>query len=115
MKQFSFLVRVPDSYNTEQAKQVNPLWDKTIEQWKADGVYVLSFAFPGKSFTVSGAEKSIKEEVVLSGKLKVVSNLVLQAETMEKALELAKSCPILLFGGSVEVREIPKSISLNLP
>jgi hypothetical protein len=48
MKRFSFLVSVPNTYNTEQAKQVNPLWDKTIEQWKADGVYILSFAFPGR-------------------------------------------------------------------
>ena len=34
-------------------------------------------------------------------------------ETLEAALELAKRCPILAYGGSVEVREIPKPIELK--
>jgi hypothetical protein len=113
MRQFSLLVRVPESYGGEQAKSVNPQWDKLLEEWKSAGVYILSFAFPGESYTVSGAQKSVKEETVLSGDLKAVSNIVLQAETMEGALELAKSCPILSYGGTVEVREIPKPIRLT--
>ena len=113
MKQYSLLVRVPNSYNSEQAKDVNPQWDKVIEKWKSDGVYILSFAFPGESYTVSGTEKTIKKETVLSDNLKVVSNIVLLAETIEQALELSKSCPILPYGGTVEVREIPKSLQLT--
>lgn len=111
MKQFSLLVRVPENYGTEQAKSVGPEWDKLIDQWKATNVYVLSFAFPGESHTVSGKGKQVKKETVLSDGLKVVSNVVLEAETVEQALELAKSCPILLYDGSVEVREIPKGVS----
>ncbi|ACU03520.1 hypothetical protein [Pedobacter heparinus] len=110
MKQYSLLVRVPDTYSTEQAKLVGPLWEKLLEQWKAEGVYILSFAFPGESYTVSGKEHLIKKETVLSGNLKVVSNLVLRAESIEQALVLAKSCPVLLYGGKVEVREIPKPV-----
>jgi hypothetical protein len=113
MKQFSLLIRVPNSYNSEQAKTVNPQWDKLIEKWKAEGVYILSFAFPGKSYTVSGTEKKIKKETVLSDNLKVVSNIVIQAENIERALELSKSCPILLYGGTVETREIPKPIQMT--
>lgn len=112
MKQFSLLVRVPETYSAELAKSVNPKWDKLVEQWKAEGVYVLSFAFPGESYSLSGIEKTVRKESVLSGNLRVVSNIVLQSETMEQALELAKSCPILLYGGMVEVREIPKPIEL---
>jgi hypothetical protein len=110
MKQFSLLVRVPITYGTEQAKLVGPEWDKLLERWKGEAVYVLSFAFPGEGHTVSGPEKKVKKETVLSDNLKVVSNIVLQAETMEQALELAKACPILLYGGTVEVREIPKPV-----
>jgi hypothetical protein len=113
MKQFSLLVRVPETYGGEQAKLVNPQWDKLLEQWNEEGVYVLSFAFPGESHTISGPEKVVKNETVLSGNLKVVSNIVLQSETTEQVLELAKSCPILLYGGTVEVREIPKPIKLT--
>lgn len=112
-KQYSLLVRVPDTYTTEQAKSAGPLWDKLLEKWKADGVYVLSFAFPGESYTVTGNEKAVKKETVLSGNLKVVSNIVLRAAGMEQALAFAKSCPVLLYGGKVEVREIPKPVLSN--
>jgi hypothetical protein len=110
MKQYSLLVRVPDTYTTEQARTAGPQWDKVLEQWKADGVYVLSFAFPGEGHTVTGKEKEVKKETVFSGNLRVVSNIVLQAKTMEVALELAKACPVLSYGGKVEVREIPKPV-----
>ncbi|HEY0771901.1 MAG TPA: hypothetical protein VGD31_16360, partial [Sphingobacteriaceae bacterium] len=113
MKQFSLLVRVPDTYGKEQAQLAGPLWDKLIDQWKEEGVYILSFPFPGESYTVSGSEKIVRKETVLSNNLKVVSNIVLQSESMEQALDLAKSCPILLYGGTVEVREIPAPIKLN--
>lgn len=113
MKQFSLLVRVPLTYSSDQAKSVNPQWDKLLEEWKTKGVYVISFAFPGESYTVSGAEKVVKKEVVLSGDLKVVSNIVLQAETMEAVLEWAKQCPVLPYGGKIEVREIPKAILVD--
>ncbi|MBD2767566.1 hypothetical protein IC235_06640 [Hymenobacter sp. BT664] len=113
MKQFSLLVRVPLTYGSEQAQAVNPLWDKLIAEWKSKGAYVISFAFPGESYTVSGAEKAVKKEAVLSGNLKAVSNIVLQADKVETALDLAKQCPILRYGGTVEVREIPKSILVD--
>lgn len=110
MKQFSLLVRVPDTYTAEQAKAVGPQWNELLDQWKAAGIYVISFAFPGESYTVNGADKSVQKQAVFSGNLKVVSNLVLQVEDIEQAIEQAKQCPVLAYGGSVEVREIPKPI-----
>src|SRR5690554_86606 len=112
MKQFSLLVRVPETYTSEQAKAVYPEWEALLENWKNSGVYVISFAFPGESYTITGAKKEVKEETVLSNNLKVVSNLVVQVENREQALELSKSIPILVYGGSVEVREIPNLIVL---
>lgn len=112
MKQFSLLVRVPVTYSSEQAKSVFPQWEKLLDEWKKSEVYVLSFAFPGESFTVSGSEKKVRKESVLSDNLRVVSNLVVQAGSIDEALTLAKSCPILAHGGSVEVREIVTPIEL---
>ena len=108
MKEFSLLVRVPVTYTSEQVKAAGPKWDALLEQWKADNVYIISFPFPGEGYVVSGPDKSIKKETVVTGNLKVVSNLFVRATDMEKAIELAKACPILEFGGSVEVREIPQ-------
>lgn len=113
MKQFSLLVRVPLTYGCVQAKAVNPLWDNLIAEWKNKGVYVISFAFPGESYTVSGTEKIVKKETVIAENLKVVSNIVLQTDIIETALDFAKQCPILQYGGTVEVREIPKPIPID--
>ncbi|MEO7766609.1 MAG: hypothetical protein ABIS01_04255, partial [Ferruginibacter sp.] len=108
MKEFSLLVRVPLTYTAEQAKAVNPKWDSILSQWIADSVYIISFPFPGEGYVVSGSEKSIKKGAVTSDNLRVVSNLFIRAVNIESAIELAKACPILEFGGSVEVREIPQ-------
>lgn len=113
MKQFSLLIRVPVTYTSEQVKLANPLWEKTLQEWKSKGVYILSFAFPGESYTVSGSTKAVKKETIISNNLKVVSNIVLQAESMEQVIELAKECPILTYEGSVEIREIPKPLQVR--
>lgn len=111
LKQFNLLIRVPENYDGEKAKSVHPQWEKLLEEWKNSGVLVFSFAFPGDSYTVSGASGNVKEETILSDKQKVVSTVVIRAENIEKALELAKLCPILGHGGNVEVREIPQPIT----
>ncbi len=107
MKEFMLLVRVPEDYTTEQAKAVNPKWDQVVGKWKADGVFVKSYVFPRDSHVVFGTERQVKKEFVVSDHLKVVSSIILRASSMEDAVELAKNCPVLDHGGSIEVREIP--------
>lgn len=113
MKTYSLLVRVPLTYTTAQAKAVGPLWDQTLARWKAEGVYVISFAFPGESYIVAGAAKNIRKETVVAENRRVVSNIVLRAPTVEAALELAKACPVLEYDGTVEVREIPQGLAVQ--
>ena len=108
MKTFSLLVRVPVSYTTAQAKAVGPEWDKTLTKWKTEGIYVTSFAFPGESYVVAGPAKEVRRETVVCNDLKVVSNIVLRVADMEQALLQARACPVLAYGGMVEVREIPQ-------
>lgn len=107
MKEFSFLVRVPVSYSREQVSAAGTKWNLLIEKWKSDGIYMISFPFPGDGYVVAGKNKVIKKEAVITDNLKVVSNIFLRAKDMESALELAKTFPILEYEGTVEVREIP--------
>lgn len=107
MKQFSLLVRVPITYSKEKAKAVNPEWDALLDEWKKDNIYLTSYAFPGEGYVVSGPDRVTTRQVVVADNLKVVSNIFLHAESLEEAAELAKRCPILAHGGTVEVREIP--------
>lgn len=108
LKKFVLVVRVPETYDTALAKKVGPEWDKTLEYWKAEGVYVESFPFPQPGYIISGKDKQVEAGMITWGGQKVVSIVVLQAEDMAEATELAKRCPVLDHGGSVEVRERPR-------
>ena len=106
-KKFVLVVRVPETYNTELAKKVGPEWDKTLKYWKAQGVYVDSFPFPQPGYVISGSERQVQSGMITAGGQKVVSIVMMQAEDMAHATELAKRCPVLDYGGTVEVRERP--------
>ena len=108
LNKFVLVVRVPITYTTEQAKAVNPEWDKTIDYWKAQGAYVQSFAFPRPGHIISGSDRQTEEGTITWGGQVVVSIVVLQAENLAQATELAKRCPVLDHGGTVEVRERPQ-------
>ncbi|WP_257657908.1 hypothetical protein [Parapedobacter lycopersici] len=108
LKKFVLVVRVPQTYDSEQAKKVGPAWDMTLESWKTEGVYVESFAFPAPGYIVTGRDRQVEAGLVTWGGQKVVSIVVLQAENITQATALAKQCPILEHGGTVEVRERPQ-------
>jgi hypothetical protein len=112
MKDFSLVVRVPITYTTEQARAVGPQWDNLLAKWKQENIYVISFAFPGESRVVTGVEKTLSTGPVVSDGLRVVSNIVLRVPTLEDAIAQSKECPILSYGGSVEIREIPAGLKL---
>lgn len=106
MEEFILFVRVPITYTTEQAKAVNPEWTLVTNKWKADGIFVTSFVCPGDSYVISGTNRLVKNEPVADNNLKIVSNIILLAEDMKQAVELAKACPVLNYGGSIEVRAV---------
>ena len=114
MKEFSFIVRVPITYSKDQSQAANILWNSLLDKWKAAGIYITSFPFPAEGYVISGPDNSVTKESVLSGNLRLVSNIFLRAETFEQANELAKTFPVLPYGGSVEVREIlPRPTAAN--
>jgi hypothetical protein len=114
MKEYSFLVRVPVSYSKEQVASAGVKWNLLLDQWKTDSIYIISFPFPADGYVVTGKEKAVSKEAVVADNLKVVSNIFLRAPTMENAIELAKSFPILEYEGTVEIREIlPRPVTAN--
>jgi hypothetical protein len=89
----------------EQLQQMEQQWGQFIGniamQGKLVNTYQLGFngmQILANQTTVDGFE--IAEGKTLSG------NMVIKADTLEAATELAKNCPILLMGGTVEVRNI---------
>lgn len=110
MKTFIVLVKVPVSYTPAQAKEVHPKWRKALNQWKSDGVYITSFAFPGESLVADSADKKGSLKTVTGDGRRLVSNILLRAETLEQATAIAGICPVLEYGGAIEVREVPEGI-----
>jgi hypothetical protein len=52
------------------------------------------------------ADKSVSEGIYISEKQTLGGNMIVKASTIDEAVEMAKTCPILLMGGTVEVRSI---------
>ena len=52
------------------------------------------------------ADQSVSEGIHISDKQTVGGNMIVKANTIDEAVEMAKNCPILLMGGTVEVRSI---------
>jgi hypothetical protein len=110
MKEFILFVRVPVTYTSEQAKAVNPEWTLVTDKWKSDGIFVTSFVCPYDSYVISGTQRSVEQKSIVANDQKMVSNIILLAEDLEKAVELAKACPVLEHGGSIEVRAVQPRI-----
>lgn len=107
-RKFVLVVRVPETYDTELAKKVAPEWDRAVAYWKDQGAYVDSFPFPQPGYVVEGSDRQLREGLVAAGGQKVVSIVVLQAGGIAQANKLAERCPVLDYGGTVEVRERPR-------
>ncbi len=55
--------------------------------------------------TLSGKNKTVTDGPYKESKDYLTGALVVQAESLEAATEIARGCPIFLFDGSVEVRQ----------
>lgn len=89
----------------EQLEEMGKLWGEFIGTIAMQGKLISTYqlGFEGKQLF---ADQSAKDGFYISEKQMIAGNMVLKAESLEVASELAKKCPILLMGGSVEVRSI---------
>ena len=107
MAKFLFVYRSsPEEYaklSPDQLQQLNQKWMEWITNALQQG-WMLE---PGDALTPEG--RVVKAKVVTDGPFVESKEIVggfsiVQAETIDAAAELAKGCPALLTGGSVEVR-----------
>lgn len=108
MSDFTFLYRGRDTNASPEQMQ------KTMQKWRAwfkelgDSGHLKDIGHPleksGK--VVKGTQKTVTDGPFAEAKDVVGGFTIIQARDLEQASELAKSCPILEIGGSVEVRPI---------
>ena len=59
--------------------------------------------FEGKQIA---ADQSVTEGIYIADNQTLGGNMIVKANTIDEAVEMAKNCPILHMGGTVEVRSI---------
>ena len=89
----------------EELAQMQQQWGTYIGGIAQSGKLVSThrLGFEGKCVLADG---TVKDEIVVAEGQIVSGNMVVKADSFEEAVELAKGCPILHAGGSVEVRPI---------
>ncbi len=108
VKEFMLLFRfepTTEQPTPEQLQEMGKSWGKFIGTIAMQGKLVSThqLGFEGKQIF---ADKTTQDGFHLAEGKMIAGNMVLKADSMEAATELAKNCPILSMGGSVEVRSI---------
>lgn len=88
----------------EEFETVNQQWKNYIGGIVGQGKFISTQGLGQEGSIISPA--GMISDVVSEDKGLIVGTLTLEAESLEDAVELAKTCPILFIGGSVEVRPI---------
>ena len=89
----------------EQLQEMGKQWGEFIGTIAMQGKLVSTYQL-GFEGTKIFADQSTQDGFHIADGQIVAGNMVLKAESLEVATELAKNCPILLMGGTVEVRSI---------
>lgn len=107
-KEFMLLFRYETSNEEptqEQLQEMQKLWGEFIGGIAMQGNLVSThqLGFEGKKVS---PDLSVEKGFHVSDNQIIGGNMILKAESIESATELAKNCPILKMGGTVEVRDI---------
>jgi|SRR6185312_5679750 len=110
MKHFIVIFREPDGRSTGHSKPETEKhqedWKIWMGKWTAKGKYK-----GGSSLTLNGkmiqsADKKIVNDIHKVGTEIVGGFLLLDADDLSEATQIAASCPIFDFGGYAEIREM---------
>jgi len=108
LKEFMLLFRFQPSNAEPTQDQLNEMhqhWGEFIGGIAMQGKLVSThqLGFEGKKIF---ADQSTEDGFHVAEGLTIGGNMVVKADSMEAATEMAKNCPILFMGGSVEVRGV---------
>ncbi len=110
MSDYLFLFRggfpTYEGWSPEEMQQHFKKWGAWIKRMSEDGHYQAGHPLAAEGKTVTGTGKVVKDGPFAEAKDVVGGYVLISSETPERALELAKECPVLEIGGQVEVRPI---------
>lgn len=105
-QQFMMLFRMAPSNEQPTAEQLQQMEQAWGAFFGSIGPNMISTSHLGFTGNIIAADHTISEGFHVADGHMVAGNVILKADSMEAALEIAKQCPILHAGGTVEVRDI---------
>ena len=109
MKEFLMLFRNESSEgprpSAEQMQAVLKQWQQWIKKIAAQGRYSGTNRLLSEGKTLKPG-KTITDGPFIEAKEMVGGYLVVKANSLDEAVEMAKECPNLIYGGNVEVRSV---------
>jgi hypothetical protein len=102
-------------FRFEPNANYQPTETELAEQKKAWGAFIGGIAAQAKLVSTHqlgfngkqvSADISITDGIHLTNKVTLGGNMIVKSYNLDEAVEIAKACPILKMGGSVEVRNI---------
>ncbi len=117
MKRFIFLLRPSiKPLTAEQIEQRTKQWRLLIYELNTQGKLVAWQVFENEGAKVFGADRRIVDDhPVVENNESAGGVITINAKSFAEAIELSKLCPVLDYGGSVEVRPLqPLHNNLNI-
>jgi hypothetical protein len=111
MKDFMFIFRNKTDRpqpTPEEMQKIMQLWMGWIDKLKQKNIYSAGEPLTPPGKVVKGNNATVTDGPFAESKEVVGGFFIVKANSLEEATELAKDCPDLPNGGSVEVREIMK-------
>lgn len=102
---FRFTPDMSSQPSEEEQAEMHKAWGGFIGGMalKEKLVSTHQLSFEGKQIS---ADRSVSDGISMVNNETVGGNMIVKANSLEEACEMAKECPILQMGGNVEVRSI---------
>ncbi len=110
MKQFLLLlhedIEKMENLSVKEMQELVNAHMTWAEKLAKSGHFISGDGLQEKGYLISGKNAVVKDGPYIESKEIVGGYYLLQAETLETIIELAKDCPCHLWGGTTEVRQI---------
>lgn len=112
MKDYLFLFRGGLDFTKatpEQLQDILGKWTNWVRQLTTKGIYNGGERLTrDEAATIKGSAKQVTQSPYIANGEQVGGYISIKAESLQQAIDIAKDCPIFLFDGNVEVREVAK-------
>jgi len=113
MKDYLFLFRGGLDFTTappEQVQQVMMKWKNWVDELTKKGIYNGGERVTrSEASVVKGKEKQVTNGPYMANKECLGGYISIKADNLQQAIEISKDCPIFLFDGNIEIREVAAS------